>query len=777
MKQPHPGIGSGSLARLVPSIVTCLSIIVPTVRSQVVRTKTSVPEKHEARPVTVADAIEMTKLVGSPAYDSGTSTEHNPALFSPDGTHLVIVTRKGNIDKNINDYALILFDTNQVLRSPTPVVLALLSSSSNRPGIQDIQWVDDRTIAFLGENTGELQQVYEVDCQTKRLTKLTSHSTSVIAYAIAPNEDRFFFQAHRPAEALFDEKAGRDSLVVSSQRLSDLLAGESRWGSGNFVDLFSKTRNREEEVPVRTRADLAPAHIWLSPDARYLIGATLVAHIPDIWNDYKDRWVQERVRTSPLHGDSPLLYQYSLIDTESGQTEVLLDAPLGDDIPEVLWSQDSNSVVVAGVYLPLDIADTTERKLRQSKKMIAEIRIPSLDILPISSREICSLRCSLRWDPRSDKLVVESTIYSGSSVPDGASLAFQRAAAGWAEVELPNFGQGHSGQIAVNLEEDMNTRPRLFAKDTQTGQKSLLLDFNPQFKDLNFGQVQDVTFKATDGRKVSAGLYLPPHYAKGNTYPLVIQTHAWNPERFWIDGPWPSAFAAQPLAGKGFVVLQLSEDLHVVSTPEEAPKEASAYEGAVEFLDRLGVIDRNRVGLIGFSRTGLGVEHALTHSKYHFAAAIIADGSDDGYFSYLSILPSLSWRWPDFEGLNAGSPFGSGLSAWLKNSSGFNLARVTAPVREEAYHPSSLLYAWEWFAGLSRLGKPVELIYMPDATHVLVKPRDRLNSQQGSVDWFCFWLRDEEDPDSAKAEQYARWRELRKMEQENEAKAKAATVN
>jgi len=34
-------------------------------------------------------------------------------------------------------------------------------------------------------------------------------------------------------------------------------------------------------------------------------------------------------------------------------------------------------------------------------------------------------------------------------------------------------------------------------------------------------------------------------------------------------------------------------------------------------------------------------------------------------------------------------------------------------------------------------------------------------SQQGNVDWFCFWLKGEEDPDPTKAEQYKRWRELR----------------
>jgi hypothetical protein len=86
-----------------------------------------------------------------------------------------------------------------------------------------------------------------------------------------------------------------------------------------------------------------------------------------------------------------------------------------------------------------------------------------------------------------------------------------------------------------------------------------------------------------------------------------------------------------------------------------------------------------------------------------------------------------------------------------------------------------LLSDWHWFAGLTKLGKPVEMIYMPEGTHILEKPWDRMISQQGNVDWFCFWLKGEEDPDPGKAEQYDRWRELRKLQQENEAKQKTTT--
>ena len=55
----------------------------------------------------------------------------------------------------------------------------------------------------------------------------------------------------------------------------------------------------------------------------------------------------------------------------------------------------------------------------------------------------------------------------------------------------------------------------------------------------------------------------------------------------------------------------------------------------------------------------------------------------------------------------------------------------------------------------------------------MTNPRERMISQGGTVDWFRFWLKGEEDPDPAKAEQYTRWRELRKLQQGSEPTSKA----
>jgi hypothetical protein len=98
---------------------------------------------------------------------------------------------------------------------------------------------------------------------------------------------------------------------------------------------------------------------------------------------------------------------------------------------------------------------------------------------------------------------------------------------------------------------------------------------------------------------------------------------------------------------------------------------------------------------------------------------------------------------------------------WLKNSPGFNLDKVSAPVKLEYYGSGYFLGGWQWFSGLSLLGKPVEFLWLPDGDHMLIKPWERLISQQGTVDWFVFWLQNAKSPDPAKHEQYTRWEELR----------------
>ncbi len=191
----------------------------------------------------------------------------------------------------------------------------------------------------------------------------------------------------------------------------------------------------------------------------------------------------------------------------------------------------------------------------------------------------------------------------------------------------------------------------------------------------------------------------------------------------------------------------------------------AGYEAAVGKLVADGVVDPDRLGIIGFSRTCYHVLEALTASTLHFKAASITDGVNVGYLQYLTGVDSGgNAAAHEFDAMIGARPFGDGLQQWLKRSPEFNMSKITTPLQVVALDPSSVLEMWEPYAALRYLGKPVDLIVLADGTHVLTNPADRMVSQGGTVDWFRFWLTRQEDADPAKKEQYVRWHELRKLQ-------------
>jgi hypothetical protein len=696
----------------------------------------------QRRPITVPDMIRLTRIVPT----GGSQV----ARFSPDGKRFAILLSKGNLEENTNDYVLELFTTDELPPSSRPRILASFSSSSNRPAIQDVKWINDHSIAFLGEHPGEKQQLYTANVDSGEITRITDHPTSVTAYAVGP-EGGTFFIAEDPILPLVNEVTRRNGIIVSDQALPDLISLRDQLHAEEHQSLFNKRRGEKNAILLQAEginafSAFAPAPM-LSPDDRYLVVKCMVTgKIPAEWNEYQDPWIQREVQQK-----QPVLalYRFELIETKSLEIRTLLDAPTGYGSSEVLWAPDSRSVVITGTYLPLGETRGTERKTRKTKRFAAEISIPDGRITPITDDTVTLEH----WDART------GIIWGRVNEAREAAVQYKKIGTDWKRVETDDKEVDRQ-PIEISVKEAPNTPPKLYARDVKSSADSLLLDPNPQLGRFQLGKVEKITFKAGNGASVDGMLYFPAEYTAGKKYPLIIQTHADNLSKFMIDGPYTTAFAAQPLSGRGFFVVQLKEEFARIRTPHEVTDEAATYEGVIDYLNTKGLIDTKRVGIIAFSRTGLAVEYVLTHSRYRFAAAILADISDAGYFRYVAMLNRLDTGW-DSELANEAAPFGKGLTTWLKNSPGFNLDQVTIPVRLEANETASLFFEWEWFAVLSYLRRPVELLYLPDADHVLVKPAHRIASQEGTVDWFCFWLKGEEDHAPGKSEQYARWRKLR----------------
>ncbi|WP_374576145.1 aminotransferase class I/II-fold pyridoxal phosphate-dependent enzyme [Phenylobacterium sp.] len=289
-----------------------------------------------------------------------------------------------------------------------------------------------------------------------------------------------------------------------------------------------------------------------------------------------------------------------------------------------------------------------------------------------------------------------------------------------------------------------------------------ILDFNPQLKDLALGEVRNLSITPKGAKApIGYGLYLPAGYKAGERYPVVIQTHGWDPKSFQMAGESSAGYAAQILAGKGFVVVQCGES-PTFTNPAEGPDNMALFEAILDELDRQGLIDTSRIGIQAWSRTGVAVRWTLVHSKYRFAAALLVDSMTVNYMEYLTAEGIRASYQDTLEAINGGSPIGrAGLQTWAKTAPAFNFDDLHTAVKIFAFQPLGLSEPWEDYVVLKHLGKPVELTFLPDSNHWPLRPAERMTVQDGAVDWWAYWLKGEKDPDPAKADEYRRWDALR----------------
>jgi dipeptidyl aminopeptidase/acylaminoacyl peptidase len=655
---------------------------------------------------------------------------HSWAL-SHDGKKLIVVLSRGNLERNSNDYSLVFFEELDFSHSPKAQVLVTFASSSNREGIHDVKWLnDDETIAFLGENPGEVSQVHLFNITHRHLEQFSNSVTPISSFDITPDGSEIIFLAERQTEKkIHADEVRRNGIVVNDESVDDLLAGDCARPPSDLEIFLQKRGRTAQAIPSQDAIFPWAAPPSLSPDGRYALITTFVRKIPKSWQFYQAAEVRAQIRASrqDIGGPAPIVMRNLLLDTVRLDLGPLLDVPVVGGVG-VRWTSDGNGVLLRGTYLPLEEVRAVERQARLKNRYDVEVRLPDREL-----RNICPANST-----KQERVKPE---------------------------------------LEVTVEQDSNTPPKVYLTRPKTHEHLLLLDLNPQFKELSLGKVETIELRVR-GVDLFGGLYLPPDYKSGKRYPLVIQTHGFDRFEFSMDGrsEWNSGYAARPLAAKGIVVLQtfwpktgkdhdrIGQDRRLGRTAEQSARNLSvlAYDQAIEYLNERGIIDPHHVGITGFSRTVCFVAYSLTHSVHRFSAASLVDGIDCGYLQYIST-PRIA---SDGEALNGGvPPFGKGLAQWKRESPGFNLDRVTAAVRLEAHGESGgILSQWEWFAGLSLLHKPVEYFYLPDAAHQLVKPWERVAAQNGLIDWFVFWLKGEEDPNPAKADQYVRWRAMRRVQ-------------
>ena len=725
--------------------------------------------------------------------------------YSPDNRWFVVVTERGILKDNELEATIWLFDTREASRflsassgaeNPKPRVIARMAAVANDSAITELRWLTSNELAFLGRDNTSDRSLFTADVVTGVLKRLTPKGQDVTGFDIAVGTIVYTAAPHPTQAPVPNER------VITGRPLISLLEPEGPPFDPTFgkpAELWVVRQHKASTVldittgrPVQLNTNL----LAVSPSGHSVVVTQYAERIPKAWEEYEpfpcDACSAFRLKASPAGGepvDPTFLFenpkQYALIDLDTGKLDPI-DAPFGLALlyggPEkAIWSRDGRSVILVNTYLPLDNTEGSERQQRLQKPCIALFDktfkrgycMATATVQKSGEYSKTGFGFFLRdvhWNEAANELTLSYETVGNENDPtyhEQAPEVYRQESGHWVMENMPALQP--PGSLRVELREDLNEPPALFVSEPNGSHARKLWDPNPQLNGICLGEVSVYRWKDKDGREWTGGLVKPPNYVSDHRYPLVVQTHGFFQHEFMTVGAFTTAFAARPIAATGMLVLQVEDRSDLLSAPEEATLNAEGFLAAVDHLANDGLVDPEKVGIIGFSRTGYHTLEALTKAPKRFVAATIADSDFLGYMQRLVDVDSESRDMRKNEGISiyGSQPFGEGLKTWIEKAPAFNLDRVLAPLRIEVHDLNSLVDDWELYAALRLQGKPVDMIQLPDAVHVLVKPLERFSSEQGDVDWFDFWLNGREDPDPTKAEQYTRWRILRKQREEN----------
>jgi dipeptidyl aminopeptidase/acylaminoacyl peptidase len=321
---------------------------------------------------------------------------------------------------------------------------------------------------------------------------------------------------------------------------------------------------------------------------------------------------------------------------------------------------------------------------------------------------------------------------------------------------------------AVCTRESLSKPAEIVKVDLRRGKIAVLTDLNPHYRALAQPRFEPRSWRNRFGDQAFGILTYPKDYRAGRRYPLVVTVYHHPGFQRGSNG---DEYPIPVLAAQGFFVLDFSAAPyighagHLDGKPQSLDEFMLFYESPLAALQQFisemaaqGAIDPHRVGLCGLSWGSDFAAYAISHSQL-IRAAIVDTIEGDPITADLPANEAI--RQHDVsQGLGGLDTISK---SWVRLSSAVNAAHI----------PSALLINapdWEYLWSMQTYWEmrerklPVEMWILNHEFHEKYQPAHLLTIYQRNIDWFNFWLQDKEDLDSAKVDQYKRWRALKELQ-------------
>jgi len=674
---------------------------------------------------------------------------HQPQL-SPDGQQVAYVVKQTFRSCGCDRAALYIANTDR-----RGVGRKLLEESS----IQAIRWSPDgRHISYLSAASGTVQ-LWRIDPGTGTRTQVFEHApTSAFS--------RQFQAGDAPATGILDYDWSHDGSMILFTAISTLDVEKNKeLADKGFVyddmNMFQpelgqlrdwNIANRRAQLWVYRLRDGVEEMLWEGPPMGIFARMSALS-----WSK-NDKQIAFAYFPPEAAASGDTLFtaetEIAVVDVDTKKLEVL--ARMRDEVRNLAWSSGQTMLAVL------------------SRSIIG---MASLNLLDLRSRQVTNLSENLApswnsllvWGGEDRRLYFESGgvgqhrealgIYA-LDVNTKSVLRVTPASFRASECSLP---------VQMKLScvwQSPTVPPSPAVIELNSGKADTLSNINPELENIEPLNIREMYWRNEFGDETSGYLVLPAKSEVSSHRPLVIMAYGFDGEYVAQANENLTSYPAREFAQRGFAVLLFNYPRFQDWTGRSFEKGSRAFGyGPLSSLGTVirqlaseGVVDDARVGFLGHSLGGFWVEFAITQSRL-FQAVEIHEGGTNAE-------PGTYWfpgnkRYREFqEHTMGGPPYGESLRAYERYSPTLNADKARSPVLME-FNTVSSIHAMEMFSALRQARVPVEMVVYPGDGHIYSQPEHRYYSMQRNLDWFEFWLRDKEDGDLSKAEQYAQWHKLR----------------
>jgi dipeptidyl aminopeptidase/acylaminoacyl peptidase len=318
----------------------------------------------------------------------------------------------------------------------------------------------------------------------------------------------------------------------------------------------------------------------------------------------------------------------------------------------------------------------------------------------------------------------------------------------WLDKNVGSLAKAEKSDVFSHIVQAYDDSPDIFVGGPGLGDARQVTTTNAFQSDYAWGRSELIEYETDKGRRLQGSLIYPAGYEPGKKYPMIVYNYellSQNVHRYVAPSD-RSYYNTAVFMSQGYLVLQ--PDI-VFRTRQPGWSVVECIGAAVERVIEMGVVDPERIGIVGHSMGGFNTSFVATNSHGMFAAAVAGAPMTD----LVSYYGDHHWG----SGIAETDHIETGqermevalyedLQAYIDNSAVFNAHEMTVPLLLEAGDEDGTV-AWyqsiELYNIARRAGKNVVMLTYIGEGHGLSQEKNQRDYQQRILAWFGHYLKGE----------------------------------